>query len=218
MSFLFLRETVSHELRTSNDRPRHQRQTRRPVECGNVKRHSIEIIAHQELTEADLRGLQQLFDGEYLEEFGEWDPQQPYGYAPHDVHIMARNEGRIVGHVGWARREITVGTETLAIAGVGGVLISADARGMHLGRELMSRAAQSMRDRGRVAFGYLGCREHVVPFYESCGWKRIRALERSVGRHGNPVVQEPGPPILVLPIAPFAMWPDGDIDLRGRAW
>ncbi len=44
------------------------------------------------------------FDSEY-QEFGEWDPQQPYGYAPHDVHIMARNEGRVVGHVGWARRE-----------------------------------------------------------------------------------------------------------------
>lgn len=77
-----------------------------------MKRHSIEIIAHQELIEADLHGLRQLFDSEY-QEFGEWDPQQPYGYAPHDVHIMARNEGRVVGHVGWARRENTVGTEKL---------------------------------------------------------------------------------------------------------
>lgn len=183
-----------------------------------MKRHSIEVIAHQELTEADLHGLRQLFDSEYLEEFGEWDPQQPYGYAPHDVHIMARNEGRVVGHVGWARREITVGTETLAIAGVGGVLISADARGTRLGSELMSWTAQSMRDRGPVAFGYLGCRQQVVPFYESCGWKRIRARERSVGRDGEPVVQEPGLPILILPVAPLEIWPDGDIDLRGRAW
>lgn len=182
-----------------------------------MKRHSIEIIAHQELIEADLHGLRQLFDSEY-QEFGEWDPQQPYGYAPHDVHIMARNEGRVVGHVGWARREITVGTEALAIAGVGGVLISADARGVRLGSELMSWAAQSMRDRGHVAFGYLGCREQVVPFYESCGWKRILAREGSVGCGGEPVVQEPGPPILILPIAPLEIWPDGDIDLRGRAW
>lgn len=182
-----------------------------------MKRHSIEVLAHQDLTEADLRGLRQLFDNEY-QEFGKWDPHLPYGYAPHDVHIMARIEGRVVGHVGWGRREITVGTETLAIAGVGGVLVSADARGMHLGSELMSWAAQSMRDRGRVAFGYLGCREQVVPFYESCGWTRIRARERSVGCEGEPVVQEPGPPILVLPVAPTEMWPDGDINLRGRAW
>ncbi|MFD2758340.1 GNAT family N-acetyltransferase [Gulosibacter faecalis] len=122
-----------------------------------MKRHSIEVLAHQELTEADLGELRLLFDNEYLKEFGEWDPQEPYGYASHDVHIMARIEGRVIGHVGWAHREIAVGTETLAIAGVGGVLISADARGMRLGRELMSWAAQSMRDRGRLAFGYLGC-------------------------------------------------------------
>lgn len=61
-----------------------------------MKRHSIQVLAHQELTEADLGELRQLFDSEYLKEFGEWDPQQPYGYASHDVHIMVRIEGRIV--------------------------------------------------------------------------------------------------------------------------
>ncbi|WP_182348260.1 GNAT family N-acetyltransferase [Tomitella gaofuii] len=92
---------------------------------------------------------------------------------------MARIEGRVVGHVGWARREIAVGTEIVAIAGVGGVLISADARGMRLGGELMG-AEQSMHDRGHLAFGYLGCREQVVPIYASCGWQRIYAREKSI--------------------------------------
>lgn len=76
----------------------------------------------------------------------------------------------------------------------------------------------SPRDRDRVEFGYLGCRQQVVPFYEPCGWKRIRAREGSVGRDSEPVVQEPAPPILILPVAPLEIWPDGDIDLRGRAW
>lgn len=35
-----------------------------------MKRHSIEVLAHRNLTEADLRGLQQLFDNED-QEFGE---------------------------------------------------------------------------------------------------------------------------------------------------
>ncbi|WP_245822891.1 hypothetical protein [Brachybacterium avium] len=73
-----------------------------------MKHHSIKILAHQELTEADLGELRQLFDSEYLKEFGEWDPQQPYGCVSHDVHVMARIGGRVVGHVGWARREIAV--------------------------------------------------------------------------------------------------------------
>lgn len=37
-----------------------------------------------------------------------------------------------------------------SIVGVGGVVISADTRGTRLGSELMSWAAQSMRDRGRA--------------------------------------------------------------------
>ena len=60
------------------------------MEGRRVKHHSIGILAHQELTEADLGELRQLFDSEYLK-------------------------------------------ETVAIAGAGGVLISADARGMRLG-------------------------------------------------------------------------------------
>ena len=62
--------------------------------------------AHDELPEDDLGDLHLLFDNEYLRAFGEWDPQQPYGYASHYVHVMARIEGRVVDHVGWARREI----------------------------------------------------------------------------------------------------------------
>lgn len=75
-----------------------------------------------------------------------------------------------------------------------------------------------MRDRGHLAFGYRGCREQAVPFYASCDWTRIFAREKSIGRDGEPVVDEPGPPILIRPIAPLEPWPEGDIDLRGRAW
>ena len=54
------------------------------MECRRVKHHSIEVVAHQELTEADLAELRELFHSEYLAEFEEWDPRQPYGYESHD--------------------------------------------------------------------------------------------------------------------------------------
>ncbi len=76
-----------------------------------------------------------------------------------------------------------------------------------------------MKDHHSVAFGYLGCRKQVVAFSEVCGWTRIVARERSIGRKGAPVVDEPGRPILIRPIsASLELWPDGDINLRGRAW
>lgn len=82
----------------------------------------------------------------------------------------------------------------------------------------MGCAEQPTHDRGNLAFGYLGCREQNVPFCVPCGWHRIYAREKSIGRDGEFVVDKPGPPILILPIAPLELWPEGDIDVRGRAW
>ena len=113
----------------------------------------------------------------------------------------------------------SAGKETVAIAGIGGVLNSEEVRGQRLGTGLMGRTARSMRDHGGIGFGYLGCREQVVPFYVSSDWSRIAACERSIGRESEPAVGEPGQPLLILPIsARLESWPHGDIDLCGRAW
>lgn len=184
-----------------------------------MKELSIEVLAHDALAGRDLDLLHLLFDREYLEAFGPWGPEQPYGYTGHDTHVIARaNDGGIVAHVGWAHRMIGVGETEMRIAGVGGVLVSRGAREGGLGRALMARAAESMAEDGRIDFGYLGCREEVVPFYVSCGWQRIAATEHSLSRAGTPVTVEPGPPLLVLPVADDRLWPTGSIDLRGRAW
>lgn len=179
---------------------------------------SIRVVAHDELTRDDLDGLRALFDAEYRSEYGEWHPEQPYGYAPHDVHVIAGDDDTIVGHVGWARRVIGVGAQEVVIAGVGGVLIAESARGLRAGERLMRTAVASMRDAGDIEFGYLGCREEVVPFYRSCGWTRVMAAERSLDRTGRTTEDPPGQPLLVHPVDPSAVWPRGEIDLRGRAW
>ena len=180
---------------------------------------SIAVVAHGAMTVRDVDELRRLFDHEYLHDFGSWDRDQPYGYAPHDFHVIARSDDRVVGHVGWARRAISVGGAPISIAGVGGVLISERARGKRLGKRLVASATQSMSDAGGIDFGYLGCREEVVPFYASCGWSRVLAAERSVRRDGLPVEEVPGQPLLIMPIASeLATWPAGAIDLRGRAW
>ena len=180
---------------------------------------SISVVAHGALTAGNVDDLRRLVDQEYLHDFGSWNPNQPYGYAPHDFHVIARSAGSVVGHVGWERRTIGVGHAEVVIAGVGGVLISERARGERLGKRLMTWAAQSMLDAGGIDFGYLGCREEVVQFYRSCGWSRVTAAERSIGRDGLAVDDPPGQPLLVLPVASeLSAWPAGTIDLRGRAW
>lgn len=179
----------------------------------------IHTVPHQQLTDQMLDQLKELFDREYFSEHGAWNPELPYGYAPHDVHLIARSGTALIGHVGWARRDIAVGPHELTVAGVGGVLVSPAGRGRRLGRRLMDAARRSMLDHDDIEFGYLGCDESVVPFYASCGWRRIAAPERWVDCEGNEAASPPGPPLLILPLRGRAEdWPEGEIDLRGRAW
>ena len=180
---------------------------------------TIELSWHADLTPGQLDDLNRLFAAEYLEDFGEWDPDQPYGYAPHDMHVIATLDAQTVGHIGWARRSITVGGHPLTIAGVGGVLVTPSGRGHHLGQRLMRAAVDSMRVHSDAEFGYLGCDESVVPFYVSCGWRRIVAAERCIGLNGQPSESTQGDPLLVMPLRNAKQpWPAGEIDLQGRPW
>lgn len=133
--------------------------------------------------------------------------------------MIARLGEDVIGHVGWARRTIGVGQAEVEIAGVGGMLISERVRGQRLGHRLMVYAKQTMADAGCIEFGYLGCSEVVVPFYQSVGWHHISAAEQSISREGVPVEDVPGQPILILPLGSTDDdWPPGSIDLCGRAW
>ncbi|HEV7168376.1 MAG TPA: hypothetical protein VGN49_10455 [Micrococcaceae bacterium] len=44
---------------------------------------SVEVVAHDALMARDVDKLRRLFDQEYFHDFGPWDADQPYGYAPH---------------------------------------------------------------------------------------------------------------------------------------
>jgi aminoglycoside 2'-N-acetyltransferase I len=183
-------------------------------------RPEVSVLVHAGLSLAQTSLLRRLFDAEYLGEFGEWDPSRPYGYAPLDVHVVAYAGGSAVGHVGFQKRSIKVGDRDVPVAGTGGVLIAPQVRGTGLGRMLMGRAQQAMRESTDVDFGYLGCREEVVGFYETTGWVRVLARERFLSRiDGTPHDEPEGAPIMICAARRGVdEWPAGAIDLRGAPW
>lgn len=124
--------------------------------------------------------MKQLFDDEYTALYGSWNQSQPYGYSPAELHVVAISNGEIIGNVGMQRRLITVGSQQILVAGTGGVLVKPAYRQAGLGQKLLSSLQEVNRTLAPVDYGYLGCREEVVPFYESSHYTRINATERYV--------------------------------------
>jgi GNAT superfamily N-acetyltransferase len=175
------------------------------------------VVSHRALTGSQASALRGLFDREYLAEYGAWDPDRPYGYSPASVHTLAFVNSTLVGHVGYQVRTITVAGAEVPVAGTGGVLVDEAARGSGLGRRLMRRAQEAMWADERIQFGYLGCREAVVPFYESAGWQRVRAVERHTSMQDPRSTVVSSDPLLVFPLRGDE-WPTGEIDHRGTPW
>jgi GNAT superfamily N-acetyltransferase len=179
----------------------------------------IDSIENGRLTSEQSGGLRALFDAEYREAYGPWDPAHPYGYSPATYRVVASDGDEIVGHVGIQPRMIEVGQRDVLVGGTGGVLISPRHRGTGLGRRLVQAACTALAHAPLgVQFGYVGCRDEVVPFYESAGWQRVFTTERSLSRvDGSNRVGE-GPLLISAGLEPLDAWPQGQIDLRGTPW
>jgi aminoglycoside 2'-N-acetyltransferase I len=179
----------------------------------------IEVVRHDDLSRIHLGRLHALFDHEYLDDYGLWSPDAPYGYSPADMHLLVTCGSELIAHAGFQHRVIAVGEHDVTVGGTGGVLVSEHARGGGLGGRLMRQLARTMRSRAGIEFGYLGCRPEVVPFYASSGWHRVTATERSRSRVDGTDVVTSGDPILILPVSRAIFdWPGGVVDLCGTPW
>lgn len=180
----------------------------------------MRVRRHVDLTSSELDALENLFDSEYRNEFGTWNPDAPYGYSPADTHVLAFRGQALTAHVGFQRRLISVGSQEILVAGTGGVLVDERYRGTGLGGRTVRHAQTVMREETGVDFGFLGCRREVVPFYESAGWVQIHAMEQCLSRldQTSVIVSEGGPNLICSAKRHANQWPQGDIDLRGTPW
>lgn len=177
------------------------------------------IIADDQLTNQLENQLQQLFDAEYQSDYGKWTRKNPYGYASFDLRVLAIKRNRIVGHAGCQKRQILVSGVPITIAGTGGILVDKAYRNQGIARQLLHHLQKASTHQLDTSFGYLGCREEVVPFYEACGYVRIDAEEHSLNRLTRQPEVTKGTPIMICPgLRPASMFPNGIIDLQGVPW
>ncbi|WP_159825763.1 GNAT family N-acetyltransferase [Arthrobacter sp. 9AX] len=180
---------------------------------------SLELRWTTQLSASDYADMAVLFDSEYEDEWGPWNPKQGYGYARGELHCLVRDGGNLVGYAASARRFVAVGKGEVVVAGIGGVLTAAATRGQRIGHGMMSSLQEAMRGDAPAEFGLLGCREEVVPFYQSCGFVLVESLIRDVSpRDAMTVIESAGPTLVCAGTKSIEAWPAGTIDLRGLPW
>lgn len=137
-----------------------------------------------------------------------------YKWAPAEWYAAAHIAGELAGTLLVVTRRIDVGGESVSVAGIGGVVTKSQYRKKGVASAMMHSAAELMRDRLNVEFGFLICREQIAPVYEKAGWIRVSGPTRFWQPSG--VTTYPNE-TMILRLG-RREWPGGAIDLRGLPW
>lgn len=178
----------------------------------------MKIIATNTLSLSEINGLKYLFDKEYLEDFGPWTLADPYGYSSLENHVLALDRECIVGYAGSQKRLISVGNENVVIAGIGGVLVDKNYRGVGIASKIMEVLINYNKTSLGADFSYLGCRDEVLPFYLSCGFQQLKRLETRINSEGQLVTEVCSNILVADGLKKVDEFPQGEIKLNGRAW
>ncbi|MBN1435922.1 MAG: GNAT family N-acetyltransferase [Sedimentisphaerales bacterium] len=126
-------------------------------------------------------------------------------------------EGVVQGHIAVVEQTITVGGESLAVAGVQSVAVRLGYRGRRIADDLL-KAAMAEAKRRDLDVGLLFCREELMKVYERCGWLWLGPrLTLMLDEHGSEVEIPEKNVVMYYPLG-VVEFPTGDINLCGRDW
>jgi len=180
---------------------------------------TFRLVSENDLGSSDRLQIRDLLTAAFPNHTSLWRERDFWG-GPLEYRLLLRDiSGRLVGHLGFANRLIEVDGQRIKIAGIGAVAILPEAQGLGWGRRLIAQLATHLRAEADVEFGFLQCRDVVVPFYERLGFCRIAQLVRSFDPQ-QLRWQTDDAAALILPVtAGIDRWPrDGIVDLMGMPW
>lgn len=180
---------------------------------------TIRLVAENDLTASDRALIRALLTAAFPNHATLWLVRDFWG-GPLEHRLLLRDvTGRLVGHLGFARRLIEVDGRAVSIAGIGEVAVLPDCQGQGWGRRLLAALAEHLATEAAVDFGFLQCRDAVVPFYEKTGFHRIGQKVRSFDPR-SALWQTDDAAALILPVGlAVSSWPqEGLVDLMGMPW
>jgi predicted N-acetyltransferase YhbS len=130
--------------------------------------------------------------------------------------VLARENGQIVGHIAVVVRTITTTWNfRYNVASIQGVCSAPDKRHIGLAQNLLQEALLEAARRGFL-FAILYCKEDLVPFYTSRGWKLADDSVVMWNNREMPVFMQSNCPMYYeLSDVPF---PEGPLDVHSPSW
>lgn len=112
------------------------------------------------------------------------------------------------------KREISVSTEKVWVAGIGGMATHPNHHHKGYGSRLLGAAETFMRDEMRVPFGLLICADETRPFYELARWQFVADALYYEQDDQRRILNTC---VMILPVMNRS-WLSGEIDLCGLPW
>ena len=124
-----------------------------------------------------------------------------------DRHVVLRDDGRLVASAGLTETEVEVAGQRFAVAGLGGVIVSAERRGQGLARRVVVLALNRAEATG-LPFVILFCHPDRAGLYERLGFATITSAVRVEQPHGfEPMTQR----TMWRTLRQNRSWPEGDV-------
>lgn len=179
----------------------------------------LRVVAEAELGPDDHAAISALLVATFPRYAGIFRAASWYGGRPDHRLWLEGPDGTLMAHLDFERRLIGVGDRDVLVAGVGEVATHPQQQGKGLGRRLMAELRRVLTADTPVDFGYLGCREEIVGYYERVGWHRIDQKTREIDPGSREWTVSDGPTLILPATSPLSAWPrEGTIDLRGMWW
>ena len=136
--------------------------------------------------------------------------------TPPVYSVIVRESGHVVGHIAVVVRTITTTWNfRYNVASIQGVCIAPDKRRTGLAGRLLQEALQEATRRGFL-FAILYCKEFLVPYYLSQGWKLADDSVVMWNNHDLPISMRSNCPMYYE--LGGVSFPEGPLDVHSPSW
>ena len=176
----------------------------------------IEIIAENDLQPDEDRQIRELLCLCFPDWSDVFRQHRAWHNTPPIYSVIVREQGQVIGHIAAVIRTITTTWNfRYSVVSIQGVCIAPDKRHAGLASRLLQDALQEATRRGFL-FAILYCKEFLVPYYLSQGWKLADDSIVMWNNRDLPIFMRSNCPMYYeLGNVPF---PEGPLDVHSPSW